>query len=260
LTAIGIQDVRSFWERHPVSAAAIPHPPGTAAYFQAYDRLRERNESPAFSESLHEYGDFAGRKVLDVGAGNGYVLASYARRGAATFGIDLTATAIDLCRRRFALEGLDGLFAVGSAECLPFADETFDCVCSMGVLHHTPDVSRALSELRRVLQPRGRLIVMVYHRNSALYRVRFAALRVLKGKSLGQLVNEVDGPENPKGEVFSKRQLRSLLGGFCDVELSVGLLQGWMCLPRGGGFIPDSWVRPLAGWLGWFLYAKARRA
>jgi SAM-dependent methyltransferase len=258
--AVGIQDVRSFWERHPVSASAIPHPLGTQAYFQAYDGLRERNESVAFSEALHEYGDFAGRKVLDVGAGNGYVLARYARRGAAAFGVDLTSTAIDLCRRRFAIEGLEGRFLVGSAESLPFADETFDCVCSMGVLHHTPDVSGALGELRRVLRPRGRLIVMVYHRNSALYRLRFAALRLLQGKSLGQLVNEVDGRENPKGEVFSKRELCLLLGGFRDVELSVGLLQGWMCLPRGGGYIPDACVRPLSGWLGWFLYAKARRA
>jgi SAM-dependent methyltransferase len=260
LTSVRIEDVRSFWERNPVSASAIPHPLGTAEYFQAYDRLRERNESVAFSEALHEYGAFAGKRVLDVGAGNGYVLARYARSGGQAFGVDLTSTAVDLCRRRFALERLEGRFAIGSAECLPFASGTFDCVCSMGVLHHTPDVSRAMRELRRVLRPGGRLIVMVYHRNSALYRLKFASLRLLSGKSVGQLVNEVDGEGNPKGDVFSKRQLWALLEGFSDVELSVGLLQGWMCLPRGGGYIPDSWVRPLAGWLGWFLYAKARRA
>ena len=69
-----VDDVRRFWEGHPVAAAAIPAERGTAQYFDVYDRLREVNESLVFSHALHEYRFFKGRAVLDVGCGNGYVL------------------------------------------------------------------------------------------------------------------------------------------------------------------------------------------
>jgi hypothetical protein len=59
--------IREFWEAHPVAAAAIPHAPGTPDYFSEYDRLREANESLEFSYRLHEYRNFAGRRVLGRG-------------------------------------------------------------------------------------------------------------------------------------------------------------------------------------------------
>ena len=258
--AVALEDVRSFWEAHPVAAAAVPHAPGTPGFFDYYDRLREANESAEFSARLHEYADFSGRRVLDVGCGNGYVLSRYARAGAIVSGVDLTDTAVELCRKRFAYMGLAGEFWRGNAERLPFGDAEFDCVCSMGVLHHTPDTAAAVDEIFRVLKPGGRLIVMFYHRNSALYRVGFPLRRLLHRKSMQQLVNEVDGVGNPLGDVYSAAELRGLLGAFTDVELSVGLLQGWMFLPVALGRLVPSRLLELVGrrW-GWFLYAKARK-
>ena len=90
-----------------------------------------------------------------------------------------------------------------------------------------------------MLKPGGRLIVMFYHRNSALYRLHFPIRRVATGKSIQQQVNEVDGAGNPKGHVYSRRELRALLGRFEHLELFAGLLQGWMVLPKVGRFIPD---------------------
>lgn len=81
---------------------------------------------------------------------------------------------------------------MGNAEELPFKGETFDCACSMGVLHHTPSPSKAVEEIFRVLKPGGRLVVMCYHRNSALYRLTFPYLSLVTGKSLRQLVYEMD--------------------------------------------------------------------
>jgi len=253
---VQIDDVRAFWESHPLCASAIPHPLGSREFFRAYDALREANESPAFSRWLHEYNDFSGRDVLDVGAGNGYVLSRYAQAGARVAGVDITEAAAALCRKRFALSGLRGTFVVANAEDLPFADASFDCVCSMGVLHHTPRMDRALAEIRRVLRPGGRLVLMVYHRNSILYRVTFPVFSIVRGKPRAQLVDEVDGYGNPKGEVYSRRELRAMLRGFSDVETSVGLFQPWM-LPRLGGFIPRPALDALGRRFGWFLYAKA---
>lgn len=237
----------------------MPYPLGSPDYFRAYDRLRERNESLEFSDRLHETGEHAGRRVLDVGAGNGYVLSRYRRAGAEVVGVDLTAAAVGLCVRRFALEGLHGAFLQASAEKLPFRDQSFDCVCSMGVIHHTPDPAAAVLEIHRVLRPGGRLILMVYHRDSALYRVRFQALRLLLGRDTQRQVNEVDGAANPLGRVYSRDELRSLLGRFVDVELSVGLLQPWMLPPPLGRFAPRRLLSRIERCFGWFLYAKARK-
>src|SRR5258708_34092222 len=121
---VQIEDIKKYWNENPLCAWAIPHPLGSNEYFTFYDTLRERNESLEFSYALHEYKDFKGKKVLDVGSGNGYVLSKYAKDGADVFGIDITETGIDLCKKRFELHGLQGNFQVANAKELPFADET----------------------------------------------------------------------------------------------------------------------------------------
>ena len=258
LSDVHVADVRAFWEANPLCASAIPYELGTAEYFSYYDALREQNEPVPFARELHEYDRFAGKRVLDVGSGNGYVLSRYAAAGAKVYGVDITQTGIGLCRRRFALAGLRGHFTVGSAEDLPFPSESFDLVCSMGVLHHTPRTERAVQEVHRVLRPGGQLIVMFYHRNSFHYRVLFPLRRLLAGKSLQQSVNEVDGVGNPKGDVYSRGELRALLGGFSDLKIFAGVLP-WNRLGAVGEVVP----RALRQWAdrraGWFLYAKGVR-
>jgi SAM-dependent methyltransferase len=253
-----LEQVCRFWETHPLCASAVPFSLGSPEYFAYYDALREANESIPFSRWLHEYDQFPGKRVLDIGCGNGYVLRQYARAGASVYGVDLTQTGTALSRTRFALDGLVGRFAVADVEQLPFPTAWFDCVCCMGVLHHTPDPRRGLQEIFRVLKPEGRVILMVYHRNSVLYRLRFPLVRLLTGKRLETSVNEVDGIGNPKGDVYSRKELRFLLRPFEEIETRVGLLQGWM-IPKIGGRIPRRILDRIAGRWGWFLYAKARK-
>jgi len=260
LKNLSIQQVRSFWEENPLCAGINPHPLGSKEYFAYYDCLREANESVEFSRRVHEYDNFPGKKVLDVGCGNGYVLSRYAREKARTFGVDLTWVGIALSRQRFALEGLSGEFINANAEDLPFATESFDCVCSMGVLHHTPNTVSAVDEIYRVLKPGGRLILMLYHRNSALYRIKYPLVSLLSGKSIQQLVNEADGVGNPKGEVYSEKEMRNLLYKFHKLEIFPGCLKGFMLLPRIGQLIPDGLLRRFEQRWGWFLYAKGTKS
>jgi SAM-dependent methyltransferase len=255
-----LADVRAVWEANPVASAAVPQALGTPEYFRDYDRLREVNEPPEFSARLHEYAAAAGRRVLDVGCGNGYVLERYARHAARTVGVDLTRAAVSLSARRFALASLPGAFVQASAEALPFPDAAFDFVCSMGVVHHTPRPEAALAEIRRVLRPGGRLVLMVYHRGSALYRWRFPAMRRLRGWSISRQVDEVDGVGNPKGEVYSDAEIRAALPGFAELETWAGLLQRWMLPPPLHRVVPERLLRPLERRYGWFLYVKARRS
>jgi len=252
-------DVRSFWQANPLCVGGNPYEPGSQEFFEYYNSQREAIESIPYSYALHEYRDFKGKKVLDVGSGNGYVLSKYAAEGAEVFGIDITEAGIDLCRKRFEYLGLEGEFRVADAQDIPFPDNTFDCVCSMGVLHHVPDTKKALDEIFRVLKPGGLLIVMFYHCHSAKYQFKYRVWSLLTGKSMQQLVNEFDGVGNPKGTVFSRAELRKMLACFTDIRMNVGYLEICDIILRGARFFPGRLFQPLAPLIGWNLYAKARK-
>jgi ubiquinone/menaquinone biosynthesis C-methylase UbiE len=258
-TNIKIEQVRDFWESNPLCAKENPHPLGSKEYFGYFDGLREALEPGPFAGRLYEFSGFSGKKVLDVGSGNGWVLSRYAKAGADVTGVDLTPAGIELCRKRFSVEGLQGRFEVANGEQLPFPDGSFDLVTCMGVAHHSPHPDAIVNEIYRVLKPGGRLIMMLYHRDSVLVRFKFPILSKLTGKSVQQLLNEVDGVGNPKGEAYSREQMRTLLRRFEINEMFPNLVQGWMVFPKLGALIPDAWVAPLGRKWGFFLYAKGTK-
>lgn len=254
-----VNATRNFWNKNPLCASVIPYALGTREYFNFYDKLREKNEPIGFSYRLHEYKDFTGRRVLDLGCGNGYILSKYAREGASVFGMDFSETAVELSGRRFKMVGLKGNFCIGNIEDLPFETEAFDCVCVMGVLHHIPDIKKGISEIYRVLKKGGKLIGMVYHRDSALYKVRMRVNSFFTRKSIKQIVNEVDGVENPIGEVYSKNEISQLLNRFKGMRLFTGLLDGSHFTPGGRYLIPLAVLRVYQDSWGWFLYFKCTK-
>jgi SAM-dependent methyltransferase len=102
--------------------------------------------------------DLAGKNVLEVSCGHGGG-ASYLMRTmhpASYSGLDLNNVAIDFCRKRHALPGLD--FVAGNAERLPFPDQSFDAVINVEAAINYQDVARFYSEVERVLRPGGHFL------------------------------------------------------------------------------------------------------
>ena len=103
-----------------------------------------------------------GARVLEVGSGPGRLSILLARRhGLRVTGLDLDPEMIELARTN-AAGGRDGdtpSFVVGNVSALSFPDESFDLVVSTLSMHHWTDASRGLSEIGRVLQPRGRALL-----------------------------------------------------------------------------------------------------
>ena len=106
-----------------------------------------------------------GESVLDVGCGTGDLTLEVARRigsSGLVAGIDaapeMVARASQKARRRHL--AID--FRVEPVERLTFTDQTFDVVVSSLVFHHLPEALKrqALAEIRRVLKPGGRLLLV----------------------------------------------------------------------------------------------------
>jgi SAM-dependent methyltransferase len=106
-------------------------------------------------------GDVAGRRILDAGCGAGTVSVALRDRGAIVAGFDRSTKMVELARQRLGDDA--DLRAADITRPLPYADAAFDDVVAALVLHYLEDWTAPLAELRRVLRPGGRLIVVVNH-------------------------------------------------------------------------------------------------
>ena len=98
-----------------------------------------------------------GRKVLDVGCGDGVLSYLISRDGAIVSGVDNSEIAIQYARRK--TQGLGIEFRQSSAYDLPWEDKFFDAVVSSDVIEHVEDVDRYLSEIHRVVKPEGSVVI-----------------------------------------------------------------------------------------------------
>ena len=285
--------VRAFWQTHPCGTKFSDAEIGTREFFASLEAHRYRKEWHI--PIAANFAATRGLKVLEIGCGIGTDGAQFAKAGADYTGIDLTAAAIELARKRFALSNLKGEFRVSDAEDLDFDNESFDLVYSHGVLHHTPDIEAAVREIHRVLKPGGRAIVMLYHRGSYNYRIGIRVLRragagLLKSESGIKLVHRLtgepvdslrehaaslrsvngnfsaaellnqstDGAGNPLVRVYSRSEARKLFRDFRQVELRAYFLNKRF-IPLIGNLLPRSIESALASRWGWHLWIYATK-
>jgi ubiquinone/menaquinone biosynthesis C-methylase UbiE len=97
----------------------------------------------------------AGRKVLDVAAGNGMASLAAARRWCDVVSTDYVANLLETGRARALAEGLPIEFKEADAENLPFSDGSFDTVISTFGVMFTPNQDKAAAELLRVCKSGG---------------------------------------------------------------------------------------------------------
>ena len=165
-------------------------------------------------ELLH---DCPAGKVLDVGCGPSMMFDYLLERRFECFGIDLSRSMIEECRRRFGHEPA-AHFEVGTIECLALPDACFDLVMCLGVLEYV-DARAALREVVRVLKPTGTLVVSMLNRWSP-YRTWERLVYRPAGRVLRALRRD-RGAAAPALRTYSRRALARLLSQHrltvCDV-------------------------------------------
>jgi ubiquinone/menaquinone biosynthesis C-methylase UbiE len=112
------------------------------------------------SDVLRELLDLPGRRILDIGCGDGSLVRFFAKTGAHATGVDISADV--LARARAAQPVADESFTEARGESLPFPDASFDIAVYFNALHHVPVAvqAKALREAARVLAPGGTLLVV----------------------------------------------------------------------------------------------------
>lgn len=216
--------IKEYWEKcTPMSFA-----PERWSYEQK--RQFRYNLQDYMPESFR-FQDWAGKEVLEVGCGSGIDSLEFARHGAIVTATDFTDNAVNLTRKLAAEAGLAVKVVQTSALELPFPDASFDCVYSYGVLHHIPDIERALQEIRRVLRKGGTLLAMLYNKNSLLYAYSIIYRHGIRDRLLldggcaeedlvGRYSERIEGC--PYTRVYTKDEARTLFSTwFDDVQVSV---------------------------------------
>jgi ubiquinone/menaquinone biosynthesis C-methylase UbiE len=162
--------VEEFWGIEACGTNFVEVNKYTREFFEHYREFRYRTEWHI--PEVVPFSETRGKRVLEIGCGNGADGTLFASNGAEYVGVDLTLEAVNATAAHFKSVGLYGHFQQENAERLSFDNASFDFVYSHGVLHHTAVPQRAFDEVYRVLKPGGRAVIMLYHRNSFNYHVR----------------------------------------------------------------------------------------
>lgn len=284
-----VKQVELFWNAKPCDSDRSSADPDSRAYFLDIERDRY-DRQPHIKEILSTL-SWHGKNVLEIGTGVGTDARLIISSGGRYTGINIDYGSTHITRQALKTFSLKGAVQQASATNLPFADNSFDVVYSFGVLHHIPEVERAVHEIRRVLRPGGHLLIMLYNRTSVNYYVEICLLRRLFRRLLllpgalqlfvclgfprqklerhrelcrcpmtseEWLSRNTDGPDNPYSRVYSATEARQLLDGFSIGVQRVDFFDAshWGSFGR---LIPRSMVRLLGKYSGWHRIIHATK-
>jgi SAM-dependent methyltransferase len=198
-------------------------------------RYYAENEQRLFEEHLPR---LDGLKILKTDlwdeAKNTRILAWASRQGAAPYGVDISRPTVMQAAAAFGADAaLHG--AVGDVRDLPFQNDSFDAIYSMGTIEHFEATEQAVAEMARVLKPGGRAIVGVPNRHDPFLRPLMATML----QAVGMYAYGYE-------KSYSRRALRAMLerhGLVVVAETAILFMPGWL---RMLDLACHSWCRPLS--------------
>jgi ubiquinone/menaquinone biosynthesis C-methylase UbiE len=215
-------EVKEFWNRQSCDTEHARSGKFTYDYFEQIEQWRYVDQP--FIHSFAQFTRYRGKRVLEVGFGAGTDFIQWLRAGAILSGVDLTEEALAHVSYRIQIYRLPApeTLKVADAENLPFEPNSFDLGYSWGVLHHTPNTEKALSELVRVVRPGGEIKVMLYNRYSLCAYRSWVKHQLLKGHPFNGLRHTLWHHMESKGtKAYTKAEIRRMLAplGLTDLRI-----------------------------------------
>lgn len=187
------------------------------------ERRKKRYDLQSYMHKAIGFDQWRGKKVCEIGCGAGIDLMEFGRNGAKMYGVDLTQNGVDLTFETSKQAGMCAVLSRANVvEGLPFVDNYFDLAWSFGVLHHVPEVDKALLEIKRVMKPNGQVIAMLYNKDSILYAYSIQHLHKSTGLSEDELTAMYSERNEgcPYTKAYTKQEAIDLFSKyFKDVEV-----------------------------------------
>lgn len=211
------EEIRDYWNiRAETYDASLGH------------GLIDGPESAAWLDLIrHHLGDADGRRVLDAGCGTGTMSLLLDRAGFQVTGADFSAAMLDRARAK-APDTIR--FLCAEATLIPEEDASFDAVVTRNLVWTLPDPAAAMAEWRRLLRPKGRLMIIDgdHARLSLIERMMPILDRVLGARVDGHsmlsdaqwLAHHAIMAQLPHGDGLRDQQVAHLLrkAGFADLR------------------------------------------
>lgn len=129
----------------------------------------------------------AGDRLLDVGCGEGFLLAAAHQAGLTGVGVEITTKALRLAE----LNEPAAHRVCAAGEALPFRDGSFDLVTFIGTLEHFSNPTAGIREAARALRQNGRALVVVPNRQFIAWW--FESVQGTEQQELSELLLDMDG-------------------------------------------------------------------
>jgi ubiquinone/menaquinone biosynthesis C-methylase UbiE len=139
---------------------------GPVARWYAKATYKDIAEFQALAKRMAE-GLAPGARVLEVAPGPGYFAIELAKLGNyAITGLDVSETFVEIARKNAREAGVAVDFQHGNASRMPFADGSFDLILCRAAFKNFSEPVEALREMRRVLRPGGRAVIIDLRRDT----------------------------------------------------------------------------------------------
>ncbi|MBM2814555.1 MAG: hypothetical protein HW421_1317 [Ignavibacteria bacterium] len=185
------------------------------------------------------------KDVLEIGLGFGTVGEQLALHSNSYIGLDYSINPVKMMNQRFVWKNITHKAKAiqGDAKSLPFDDNIFDFIVSIGCLHHTGNTKKAIEEVYRVLKPAGKAMIMLYSkgkiRNNIIEPLFYFVVKTikkpktysaLKFNNLSEFKralkdSDSDGNVAPITETFSKNEVKEIFSNFSKVSINKENLQ-----------------------------------
>jgi ubiquinone/menaquinone biosynthesis C-methylase UbiE len=194
------------------------HPRFAAAYER---QSRGQSEQRFFEPLRRELLAHAHGIVLEIGAGTGLNFAFYLpEKVTRVEAIEPDSAMLNYARDRLSQTRIPLTLTQASAEALPFANDTFDCVVATLVFCSVADPARGFQEIRRVLKPGGTLLLLEHVRSQGRFTAYLQDLLVpLTTRLLGNCHWNRDTGQAVAAAGFQIRESRQVSGWFLPMTL-----------------------------------------